>query len=148
MDIEQIRKNHQPATPLSNAQQARRDVVLGAVICLLLIGAVYALYQGWAWMFPPVDPLIQSASIDARDRKYMAEEAVRYHAKDRDSVKFRGVFVSATMVCGEYNGKNGFGAYVGFARFVSDGKSAIWLEEDAGRKLMDEIWQQHCQKNS
>lgn len=37
--------------------------------------------------------------------------------RDPSSAKFRKVFVHQRSVCGEINGKNGFGAYSGFTRF-------------------------------
>lgn len=41
--------------------------------------------------------------------------------RDPDSVKFRDIKLNSkrTALCGEYNSKNGFGAYVGFRGFIS-----------------------------
>jgi hypothetical protein len=49
-----------------------------------------------------------------------ARTAVADHLKDPDSAKFRNERqVSDGSVCGEVNGKNGFGAYSGFAPFFA-----------------------------
>lgn len=63
----------------------------------------------------------------AYDRK-KAQEIVRGSMLDGESARFRNVARhSAAMndampvsVCGEVNGKNAFGAYVGFRRFIVD----------------------------
>ncbi|ATC26499.1 hypothetical protein [Caulobacter vibrioides] len=39
--------------------------------------------------------------------------------RDPSSAQFRDVRARGDVVCGEVNGKNGFGAYVGFRRFIS-----------------------------
>jgi hypothetical protein len=59
---------------------------------------------------------------ETRARQTYSEAAaqLRYAAKDADSVKFREVRASADgwRVCGEFNGKNSFGAYGGFKLFA------------------------------
>lgn len=142
MDIEQIRATHRPAKALSSGQRTFRDAAFGIVIGILVLGAGY---QVWNWIFPEIDPAVEAAESDARDRKFVAEEGVRYYAKDPKSVQFREVVVTDSMVCGKYNAKNSFGAYAGFQRFVSDGKKTVTLEDDAGRDRMDALWQKHCQ---
>jgi hypothetical protein len=146
MDIEEIRKNHRPAKQLSGGQQALGAALKGAFLCLLAVGVAYQLYRGWVWLFPPTDPAIESAQGEARDRTFAAQEGVRYHAKDPASVQFREVFATATMVCGQYNARNSYGAYAGFMRFVSDGKNVIWIEDDIGKDRIDLIWREHCQR--
>jgi hypothetical protein len=57
--------------------------------------------------------------------------------KDPGSAQFRGDYITSIgSVCGEINGKNGFGAYSGFERYMSSrGNSgdftAIVASEDA-----------------
>lgn len=52
-----------------------------------------------------------------------AQQAVASSLKDPDSAKFRNVAVKSfgilKVVCGEVNGKNSYGGYVGFKRFVA-----------------------------
>jgi hypothetical protein len=49
--------------------------------------------------------------------------------KDPDSARFRLVTVKkldgARFVCGEINAKNSYGGYVGYQRFLSDGKLIV-----------------------
>lgn len=57
--------------------------------------------------------------------------------KDPSSAQFRGDYITSIgSVCGEINGKNGFGAYSGFERYMSSkGKNgdftAMVASEDA-----------------
>lgn len=64
-----------------------------------------------------------NAAIIAR-----AKAAVARDMKDPGSVQFRNVRVyrhdEQVHVCGEFNAKNGYGGYVGFQPFVSDGNFA------------------------
>lgn len=60
-----------------------------------------------------------------------AKAAVRAMAKDPDSVQFRNETVRFTGdVCGEYNAKNSFGAYVGFRPFVYRKDGSLTLDLD------------------
>lgn len=60
-----------------------------------------------------------------------AREAVAYQLRDPASAQFREVFTHQGNVCGQVNGKNGFGAYTGFKRFyVADGK--VEMEPERG----------------
>lgn len=55
-------------------------------------------------------------------RKHQAKKAVANTMSDPDSAQFRGLFVTTLgRVCGEANGRNLYGAYVGYRRFVSNG---------------------------
>jgi hypothetical protein len=53
-----------------------------------------------------------------------ARQVIASVMRDPDSVLFRGLTLKKAgdirFVCGEYNAKNGFGAYVGYRRFVTD----------------------------
>ena len=142
MDIEQIRKLHE--APPSASSNILRQALLWIFLLALAAGAIYTAAIAWQWMFPPVDPAVRAAEIDARDRKFAAEEGGRYYAKDSESVQFREVVVMSKMVCGQYNAKNSYGAYAGFQRFVSDGKQSLITEDDVGKDRMDVLWQLHC----
>lgn len=57
--------------------------------------------------------------------------------RDPDSVQFRNErLTDAGWLCGELNGKNAYGAYAGFKRFVSLGEYDAWIEGSgyAGQK--------------
>lgn len=57
-----------------------------------------------------------------------AQESVRRSLKDPGSAQFRNVrlvsWYSGKVVCGEVNGKNSYGGYVGFKRFVASPNSS------------------------
>ncbi|NLT88982.1 MAG: hypothetical protein GXW93_14035 [Pseudomonas lactis] len=64
-----------------------------------------------------------------------AQRAVRRALKDPSSALFKDVYANYTeafgvVACGWINSKNSFGAYTGFKRFVSSGKSAILEGQD------------------
>ncbi|WIX34939.1 hypothetical protein QO259_09975 [Salinicola sp. JS01] len=57
------------------------------------------------------------------DLEKEAKKAVANQLRDPDSAKFRNVVGGqgvnhSDTVCGEVNGKNGFGAYVGYRKFI------------------------------
>lgn len=58
-----------------------------------------------------------SVGNDTIDRDRM-EEAVANHLRDPSSAQFRNIRGTGESYCGEVNGKNGFGAYAGFRRFI------------------------------
>lgn len=89
-----------------------------------------------------------------RDARIMFahQERVKAQLRDPGSAQFRAVRLYKTMdppvVCGEVNAKNGFGAYMGFTRFVSRGSLQV-IESELGREVsepdaMDEVWRQFC----
>jgi hypothetical protein len=119
--------------------------LLWVVLIAFAGGAIYTASIAWRWMFPPVDPVARAAEIDARDRKFAAQEGVRYYAKDSESVQFREVIVTPKVVCGQYNAKNSYGAYAGFQRFISDGKKSLITEDDLGAERMNALWVLYCQ---
>jgi|SRR6185312_772677 len=52
--------------------------------------------------------------------------------KDPSSVQFANVAENHLMICGEYNSKNGFGAYTGFDTFVFDRNSkTLWIADES-----------------
>ena len=68
----------------------------------------------------------------------------RYDLKDPDSAKFRNLFKYTnargfTVVCGEINSKNSYGAYAGFERFAATDAGAMYARPNdvAANVLMD-----------
>lgn len=53
-----------------------------------------------------------------------AKRAAAALLKDPASAQFREVRQGGPLVCGEINGRNTYGAYSGFTRFVYDGRGA------------------------
>jgi hypothetical protein len=95
----------------------------------------------------------------------IAKAAVGAKLKDPFSVQYRNVRVAfdvaardvwtdlpfgdrITFVCGEYNAKNGFGAYAGFHPFQWDsGKAKAWITDlEAMREFVDPAIKQNCDK--
>ena len=74
--------------------------------------------------------------------------------KDPSSVMYRGVFVSNSagfpMLCGELNGKNSYGAYVGFKRFFAGAPPAPGIpgmrhiEEAKDGNVTNAMWPSSC----
>ena len=59
-----------------------------------------------------------------------AKAAVADSLRDPSSAEFREVFEGPTATCGEVNGKNAYGAYAGFKRFVyADGIARVEPEQ-------------------
>lgn len=50
-----------------------------------------------------------------------AKKLVAHDLKDPSSAQFRDVKKTGKAVCGEVNGKNAYGAYVGFKHFIVEG---------------------------
>lgn len=78
----------------------------------------------------------------------MGKDAVRGKLKDPDAAKFKDTFFNRgsdgiPMTCGYVNSKNGFGAYIGYQRFISAAKPELtFLEEQV--KGFDTLWQKFC----
>lgn len=69
--------------------------------------------------------------------------------KNPSSAQFRNVSAASTesggrVVCGEVSGKNSFGAYTGFQRFVSAGDFSV-IESEVTSDTMDSVWMKSCQ---
>jgi len=80
------------------------------------------------------------------DTIYYAKKAVATILKDPDSAKFKDVFFNETkeggpVACGRVNSKNSFGAYTGFQRFISSGKTTFM--ENTKQGFVD-IWVGVC----
>lgn len=56
--------------------------------------------------------------------------------RDPSSAQFRNVQVKNIFVCGEINGKNGFGAYNGFTKFYATEDSAT-IDPDKHEPVMN-----------
>ena len=67
---------------------------------------------------------------------------------DPYSVQYRNDWVTATgALCGEVNGKNSFGEYVGFTRFVVNPRGKAYMAGDPAsneHKVFELDWLTHC----
>lgn len=61
-----------------------------------------------------------------------AKKIVSANLKDPESVTYRNVFPYKQATCGELNAKNGYGAYVGYKKFIVhyDGTDGYLIEGD------------------
>lgn len=74
-----------------------------------------------------------------------AKDFILSGLKDPDAAKFRDVYVvpNKATVCGEFNAKNGFGAYVGYKRFIVAPGGVFGIEDD-GSMLIEANWDVIC----
>ncbi|MCW5759247.1 MAG: hypothetical protein KIS90_05725 [Phenylobacterium sp.] len=61
---------------------------------------------------------------------HQAKRVVAAQLRDPDAAKFRSVRRVGDHVCGEFNGKNAFGAYAGFKRFIVDEREGVVSEPE------------------
>lgn len=80
------------------------------------------------------------------------KEAAAAKLKDSSSARFQNVFFKKSslegktipVVCGEINGKNSYGGYSGFQRFVSAGQTMTILQSDMEYNEFVKVWNQLC----
>lgn len=87
------------------------------------------------------------AGFSAMAAQPSARVKLRAMSKDPDSLQFRNERVSrtdATITCGEMNGKNSFGAYVGFRRYIVS--TGTILIDDGKQPRFNEAWATFCTK--
>jgi hypothetical protein len=84
-------------------------------------------------------------------RQRRGEQAAAAALIDPSSALFRNVAARGNSVCGEVNGKNRMGAYVGFTRFVVDTNDWSALLEPASdeggygeREVFESLWRSRC----
>lgn len=75
-----------------------------------------------------------------------ARQVLRSQSRDAGSMHFQNEFVSSSSgaSCGQVNGKNGFGGYTGFSRFIVQGETA--MIESPQEKSFDKAWARFCRK--
>lgn len=77
-----------------------------------------------------------------------AKEALTQSFKDPLDIQFRGVFISGKVLpvlCGEVNGKNSYGAFVGFRRFYATRNALLTAVEPVRDTIVFErMWPTMC----
>lgn len=78
-----------------------------------------------------------------------AKETVANELRDPESAQFRNIITKKTnefggvTVCGEVNGKNAYGGYVGYQRFVNNPPSdRVYMEREWD--TFDNLWNSNC----
>lgn len=94
----------------------------------------------------------QRAELKAVAKGFL-KDAVRESFKDPDSVEFQNLKVYPMgkdnwVLCGEVNGKNGFGAYNGYQQFVSfrvsPANTAVFVEGETDEVSVPEMTVKVC----
>lgn len=80
--------------------------------------------------------------------EYLGKEAITAIMKDPKSVEFKDLFVSRSggspVLCGLVNGKNSYGGYTGFKRFLSVGNAVNMIDTEIDNKEFKSSWNQFC----
>lgn len=144
---------------------ARTGKLVALGVALGVVGAILVLIVNEGYQ-----ARLQSLQVTNQESKNTdiithAEQVVARQLKDPSSAQFQNVFISADgkSVCGEFNAKNGFGAYGGFKRFITGAHNSTQglsqtditainnLEDmvthlDDSRGLVTELWVLQCQR--
>lgn len=75
--------------------------------------------------------------IDYVGLQKKVQNDVAAQLRDPSSAQFRNVHRYGSTICGEVNGKNGYGAYVGFVRFMGTTISSDIDPQDDRRLIPD-----------
>ncbi len=69
--------------------------------------------------------------------------------KDPEAARFRDTFIGSrrgTVLCGEVNGKNSYGAYTGYKRFYgTDSVAFKFIESERTLSIFEVNWKTYCQ---
>ncbi|WP_333668832.1 hypothetical protein [Acinetobacter guillouiae] len=81
----------------------------------------------------------------------MSKRLIKNSAKDKDSLKFRNIITNKTtefglVACGEFNGRNSFGAMTGYKRFISGGQTLFIDGANDTTIPFSEMWIKACAK--
>ncbi len=83
-----------------------------------------------------------------------AKTSIADRFKDPGAVQFRNVVaygknkpLEISIICGQVNGKNSYGAYVGFRRFVSNGGASVEVEDNENARSIERMWSNTCTGN-
>lgn len=137
-----------------------RPLLSAAAVCLMTLGIAACgpapRYQtGYTPSYDPfaelrrksisvVDAMakLTQTRLDKAGEEKVIDEALasaRHGMKDPDAAQFRNVRLVAYngghVVCGEVNGKNSYGAYVGYTPFVASTANAQIYDEDRSARL-------------
>jgi hypothetical protein len=97
-----------------------------------------------------IDIGLQQEAADGGFTEAVAKRLVASQMRDPDSVEFQNVGAhvrsdGSHIVCGEVNAKNGFGAYVGYVRFIAFQNGVVETDDPAKPGTFDEgTWQTAC----
>lgn len=114
-------------------------IVIAAVFGIVVFSSVYRSQTAPTAPAAPPTPEYPRAEISSA-----ARNVIRQGSKDPDSLKFRNEFVARPGIhCGEVNGKNSFGGYTGFKRFITNDRRLML--DDGSMQNFDAAWREFCQ---
>jgi len=96
---------------------------------------------------------VAGPSISRHSGLRQVKKVAAAQLRDPSSAQFRNVERHGSTVCGEINGKNGYGAYSGFSRFYGDKDSVTIDNGDTSRffhdfpsdaERFDRNWKAYC----
>lgn len=113
-------------------------IIVAAVFGVIVFSCVYRSETAPPAPAGPAAPEYPRAEVSSA-----ARNMIRQSSKDPDSLKFRNEFLAGPgMHCGEVNGKNSFGGYTGFKRFISNERTL--LVDDGSVRGFNKAWQESC----
>lgn len=86
----------------------------------------------------------EKQKIKKEKEEHELTEHIKSQVKDPNSVAFRNVMGN----CGEINAKNGFGAYVGFKRFLVKPDGQVVIENEDENTAFIPLWKEFCKNNN
>lgn len=114
------------------------------VLIILLALFLATAAQADEYLIPPTPEELQAS------KNIMG--LVSKQLKDPDAAKFRDIYFIKSpkgdiVVCGEFNGKNSYGGYVGFKRFHGVG-DIVYTQEEAGDDAFFYLYNILCKPQS
>lgn len=120
-------------------------VLAGVLATMLIVLPLTAKDQPAATAAPAVEAVLQETPQErtadfARSLGVQTLLAIKASARDPGSVRFRDVFTvnlgddseRLILVCGQVTGRNGFGGYTGFDRFVATSERDVKMAGTTG----------------
>lgn len=98
----------------------------------------------------PIFLIVLLLLLVSQANAFKYEYELRHKFKDPDSIKFEEVKVypstkGTTSVCGRLNGKNSYGAYTGYTKFIYfPDLKIVMLEKDFSLEGIQDILDSYC----
>ncbi len=132
--------------------------IIGLLIALMILLPLLLIVR-WEATATPEQKARSAAITAAEDSRTVGQAMVAASLRDPASAQFRDVFTGGVAgravpdtVCGEVNARNGFGGYVGYARFVAAAsKGAVTIDPGnratiADRNDFEAMWNANCSR--
>lgn len=133
----ELKKAASMSSPYSSPQ-----VLIGLILIVFVIGfMVWSGFKVVEFFRAPVSAETEAKLTEIKLHR-LARERVSATLKDPGSAQYRNQAGS----CGEVNAKNGFGAYMGYTRFIAASSEVVLLDNGstADRVNFDYLWSSVC----